>query len=306
MQWNKQGRIYVPDGSQEWAVAYAFPASPILLDDDTIRIFCAFCDANTVGRPAYVDVDARDPSRVLSVSQQPLMDIGRPGAFDDNGVVPTCVTRVGERLYMPYAGFQLGHHVRYFQFLGLAVSDDNGETFTRCSQVPILERSNAELVNRTSGFLRHDGERFQLWYVGGSEWTTVDGKTLPVYSMRYLESTDPLTWAEQGELAFELDAPDEHAVGRPWVERADDGSYRMFYSSRRRTNGYRIGYAESPDGREWTRLDDTVQLATSDEGWDSEMVAYASVITVHGVTYMFYNGNECGKTGLGYAILEGA
>jgi hypothetical protein len=34
------------------------------------------------------------------------------------------------------------------------------------------------------------------------------------------------------------------------------------------------------------------------------MIAYASVLAHKGRTYMFYNGNNLGKTGFGYAELE--
>ena len=102
------GRVYVPDGSLPWAQRYAFPPTPYLLGDEVIRVYVAFCDAEMVGRVGYVDVDASNPSRVLRVSREPVLDIGEPGAFDENGVVPTCTLEVGGRLYMYYVGYQLG------------------------------------------------------------------------------------------------------------------------------------------------------------------------------------------------------
>jgi predicted GH43/DUF377 family glycosyl hydrolase len=303
--WRKRGRIYVPDGGMPWAHHYAFPPTPYLRPDGTLRIYCAFCDESMVGRVGWVDVDPDDPGRVLGVSLEPVLDIGRPGAFDENGVVPTSIVDLGDRIYLYYVGFQLGHKLRYFQFLGLAESTDGGETFTRKQRVPVIDRSDAEMVNRTSGFVRHEDGVFKLWYVGGSDWTDGrDGKSLPVYDMRYLESPDGITWPDEGRTVIALDAPDEHAVGRPWVVRGADG-YRMLFSSRTYSRaGYRIGYAESADGLEWTRDDSRVALDVSPEGWDSEMVAYASLFAWGERTYMFYCGNDCGRTGFGWAELE--
>jgi hypothetical protein len=68
--------------------------------------------------------------------------------------------------------------------------------------------------------------------------------------------------------------------------------------------GYRIGYAESDDGINWQRKDDKVGIDVSDEGWDSEMVAYPYVFEHDGEKYMLYNGNGYGETGFGYAVLE--
>jgi hypothetical protein len=303
VRWTKQGLVYVPDGSLGWAQHYGFPPTPHFLNDDVIRIFVAFCDENTVGRVGYVDVDAANPLNVLDVSTKPSFDIGKPGAFDENGVVPTCVLPVGDELYMYYAGFQLGYKLRYYQFLGLAISKDDGESFERATEVPVLDRSDSELVNRTSGFALHEEGRFKLWYVGGSEWTEVKGKSLPVYRMRYLESDDGKVWPRAGELAIDFESDDEHALGRPWVIHDAEG-YRMFFSSRTRSKGYRLGYAESDDGRAWKRRDEEMKLDVSDSGWDSEMVAYASVVGWRDRTYLFYNGNSCGKTGFGLAVLE--
>jgi hypothetical protein len=84
----------------------------------------------------------------------------------------------------------------------------------------------------------------------------------------------------------------------------------MFYSYRSaigyRTDpqrSYRLGYAESTDGRNWMRKDIEVGIARSETGWDSEMIEYSYVCKHQGRQYLFYNGNGFGKSGFGYAIL---
>ncbi|HEX8173202.1 MAG TPA: hypothetical protein VF824_21890 [Thermoanaerobaculia bacterium] len=305
MKWTKRGRIYVPDGSVSWAQRYAFPPIPVRRDDSTLRIYCAFCDANTVGRLGYVDVDPRDPSRVLRVAERPLLDIGEPGMFDENGLLPTSILPVGDEIYLYYVGYQLGYKVRYFQFQGLAVSRDGGESFQRYSRVPVLDRSDAEPLNRTSAFVMRDGQRFRMWYTAGDVWTSgAGGKALPLYNLRYVESDDGKQWPSRGAVAVDFASEDEHALGRPWIYQ-DRDRWRMFFSSRTRSKDYRIGYAESFDrGLSWIRKDDEIGIDVSESGWDSEMVAYASVIDLEGEVVMFYNGNGCGQTGFGYAVLD--
>ncbi len=303
MRWRKRGHIYVPPGDQDWAQAYAFPPTPHRLDDGTLRLYVAFCDADTVGRVGYVDVSAEAPDRVLAVSPSPVLEIGEPGMFDEYGVVPTCVLPVGDRLFMYYVGYQRGSKVRYFQFQGLAISTDGGESFERAQRVPVLERSDAEPLNRTSAFVRPGGAGFQMWYVGGGEWTTVGEKPLPVYNMRYAESPDGIAWPDEGRVCLDFAGPDEHAFGRPWVWEDGDG-LAMMYSVRTRSKDYRLGLARSTDGVEWERRDDEVGIDVSPEGWDSEMIAYGSVVESGGRTFLFYNGNERGRTGFGFAELE--
>jgi hypothetical protein len=303
MKWQKMGRVFVPDGKQAWATKHAFPPTPYFLKNGTLRLYVAFCDDNTVGRLGYVDVDPANPSRVLAVADRPLLDVGAPGTFDENGVVPTSIVAVGDALYLYYVGFQLGQKVRYYQFQGLAISRDGGQTFTRHSCVPILDRSDKETLNRTSGFVLKEDGVFKLWYVGGSEWTVVNGKPLPVYSIKYLESPDGINWPREGQPAINFKDEDEHALGRPYVLR--DGSlHRMWYSIRSRSLGYRLGYAETLDGKSWIRKDDQVGIDVAQEGWDSQMVGYPAVVQHQGKTYLFYNGNSCGQTGFGYAVLE--
>lgn len=304
MKWNKRGRIYVPDGHLWWAKAYAFPPTPYLLGDDVIRIFVGCCDQNTVGRIGYVDVAADNPLEVVAFAREPLLDVGRPGAFDDNGLLPTSVVQAGDRLLMYYVGYQLGHRLKYFQFTGLAESFDGGESFHRVQETPVTDRSDRELMNRTSAFVEAADDRFRMWYVGGSDWTVVEGKPLPIYNLRYLESEDGVHWPAEGTVVLDFADDDEHAFGRPWIFRRPGTPTRMLYSVRRRSNDYRIGLAESTDEITWTRRDEIAGITVSETGWDSEMVAYTSVLSWHDRTYLFYCGNERGKTGFGYAELE--
>lgn len=305
MKWRKMGRVYVPDGSRPWAKKYAFPPTPYMLNEEVMRIYVGFCDEHMVGRAGYVDVLADDPSEVVGVSEQPVLDVGTPGAFDENGLLPTAVVPLPDgRLYMYYVGYQLGYKVRYFQFEGLAQSTDGGNSFTRVRRVPVTDRTDQELLNRTSAYVRLKDGRFEMWYVGGSHWTTVGDKHLPTYNIRYLESPDGVNWGPEGRVLIDFESDDEHAFGKPCV--LDDGDLtRMFYSVRTRSKGYRIGYAESRDGgRTYTRKDSEVGIDVSESGWDSQMLCYAFVMRHKDKVYMFYNGNNLGETGFGYAILE--
>jgi hypothetical protein len=304
MHWRKQGLLHVPSGELDWAQHYAFPPTPVMREDGVLRLYVAFCDADTVGRVGYVDVRADAPGEILAVSERPVLDIGEAGMFDENGVLPTCVVPVGERLFMYYVGYQLGFKVSYYQFQGLAISDDGGASFHRAQRVPVIDRSDAEPLNRTSAFVRRHEGRFQMWYVGGDSWTAVGEKPLPVYNMRYLESEDGIVWPQRGEVCMDFDLEDEHAFGRPWVWQEGDG-LAMMYSVRTRSKDYRLGFARSADqGRSWQRHDEEVGIDVSAEGWDSEMIAYGSVVRSAGRTLLFYNGNERGRTGFGYAELE--
>jgi predicted GH43/DUF377 family glycosyl hydrolase len=303
MKWRKRGLVYAPDGRFPWARKYAFPPTPHFVSEGVLRLYVAFCDEHMVGRLGYVEVDPEDPSRVLNVSARPLLDVGAPGTFDENGLLPTSLVPVDDRLYLYYVGYQLGQKVRYYQFEGLAVSRDAGNTFRRHQRVPVLDRTDKELHHRTSAFVLRERGVFRIWYVAGSQWANVNGKSLPVYNLRYAESADGVTWPDEGRVCLDFENDDEHAFGRPWVVK-EDSFYRLFYSVRTRSKGYRLGYAESPDGVAWKRRDEEIGIDVSPSGWDAQMIAYPSVVRYRDRVYLFYNGNNCGETGFGYAVLE--
>jgi predicted GH43/DUF377 family glycosyl hydrolase len=304
MEWRKLGVVWCPTGDLWWARSHASCPTPLFLDDGTLRIYVQGRDEKGIGRIGFVDVDAGDPTRVLRVSPDPVLDVGVPGAFDDNGVFQTCVlARPDGTLAMYYVGFEICHQIRYRLLTGLAISHDGGETFQRLRATPVLERSPHELHIRGGPFVMAEGGVYRMWYVAGSEWETLEGKAMPVYDLHYLESADGVIWPEAGSRVFEMNRDVEHGFGRPYVVKKHDG-YQMFYSVRKKQPlGYRMGYAESPDGRHWTRLDEQMGLDVSASGWDNETVEYAAVVNAGDKTFCFYNGNDFGVTGFGVAEL---
>jgi hypothetical protein len=233
------------------------------------------------------------------------MDIGAPGAFDDNGLVITSVIAGHQdELLAYYAGFELSLNVRYRIFTGLAISTDEGHSFQRVSQAPLLDRADGELLFRCGPFVLREQGRYRMWYVAGDGWIEVDGKHLPVYRLHYCESDDGRLWPRRGALSLVFDSEDEHGFGRPWVLPLDD-RYQLFYSIRsRRLGGYKLGYAESVEGLDWKRLDEDVGLEPSPGSFDGTHVMYAAVLPVGDDLWCFYNGDNFGEAGFGVARLD--
>jgi hypothetical protein len=301
MRWRKLGLVYCPPGNRAWARRYAHLPTPVVLEPETIRVYFAGLDADMRGRVGYVDVDADDPTRVVREAPEPVLDLGEPGHFDDRGVNPSCVVRVGNRLRLYYIGWQRGRGVPYMLFAGLAESV-NGERFERTVRNPVLDCTAGEPFLRSATSVLSIGDGYRAWYVSGLDWTCVRGEPYPRYVVRMAESADGVMWSNDGPVCIDLEG-DEFGIGRPWVVH-DRERYRMWYSIRSRSRPYRIGYAESRDGMSWQRLDDRAGIAASASGWDSEMICYAAVLDVKGRRLMFYNGNRHGVTGFGCAILE--
>ena len=303
MKWQKRGLIYGPTGDSDWAKHSALQPTPYLNSATrSIRVFSGFRDDEGVSRVGFVDVSAEMPSKILAVSPKPALDLGIAGAFDENGVVPCAVTEREGRLFLFYAGYQLGRKVKFCVFSGLAISEDGGELFTRYSQVPVCERTDNELLFRVIYTMMFDEGKWKAWYGGGSNFDTEDDKQYPRYNIRYAESPDGIHLSDDFRVCIDLSG-DEYRVGRPYVIK-ENGTYKMFYGTGTKYGGYRLAYAESADGIKWVRRDKDVGIDVSPTGWDSEMQAYPGIVNYEGQTYMFYNGNDYGRQGFGYAVLQ--
>ena len=62
------GLIYGPDGSSSWAKHSAITPTPILIHEDTIRVYTGFRDNKGISRIGYVDVDSENPSKITNVT----------------------------------------------------------------------------------------------------------------------------------------------------------------------------------------------------------------------------------------------
>lgn len=305
MKWIKKGLIYNANKSYEWAVTGAMIPTPIHLNSDILRVFLTFLDNKGIGRTGFVDLDKNDLSKVLNISAKPIFEIGKPGTFDENGSLTCSVVRASNsEYYFYYVGFELGTQIRYRLLTGLAITNENFE-LKKKFKTPVLERTDDELHFRCGPFCVLDNGIFKMWYVAGSNWTKIEGKSMPVYEIKYLESKDGIKWADNGKTCIKIEKENEHGFGRPYVIKRN-GVYKMFYSIRVKKLGYRLGYAESENGYDWIRKDHLINLDVSIDGFDNKMICYSAVTEINGKLIMFYNGNDFGKTGFGYAeLIEG-
>ena len=161
MKWEKKGFICSQNSfNLPWFKKNTMVPVPYLINADTIRIYLTMCDEANIGRIGYVDVSAENPSVIKGFSENPLIDIGIDGSFDDNGVVTASLLQDNEKLYMFYSGYQLCVKVPYLIFTGIAVSNDNGHSFTKITtNVPLLDRINGELSTRCVPYVIKEGEK---------------------------------------------------------------------------------------------------------------------------------------------------
>ena len=200
--------------------------------------------------------------------------------------------------------YYLIHNQNYL----IAVSDD-GKTFARLSNSPFLDRNNYEYSIRAAANVRKNANGdYDILYLGGSDWIDKEGHLMPSYDIKYKslklnKITDMLNDFSNPITAISIEGEDEFALAMPQVF-IENNIYKMIYSIRLKSKGYRMGYAESYDnGNNWQRMDDKIKIDVSIDGWDSEMICFGHMQSYKNKTYLFYCGNHYGMGGMGYAEL---
>ena len=300
MKWRKLGPIFRPDNHYPWMRSHA--ANPVAehRGGDLFRVYFSSRDEHNRSSIAWIEIDLRRPTQVLHICERPVLQPGTTGAFDDSGTSIGCLVRRadGARL-LYYVGWNLGVTVPWRNSIGLALSAAADAEFTKHSRAPILDRHELDPYSLSYPWVLAEGGSWTMWYGSNLTWSASQADMSHV--IKRAESKDGIAWQRDGATVVGLRGGSEIALARPCVLK-EAGRYRMWYSFR--GERYRIGYAESHDGRAWTRLDERAGIDVSPSGWDSESIEYPQVFDHGGRRYMLYNGNGYGKTGFGLAELE--
>ena len=314
--WKKLGKVFTPQeaDTRPWLKEFA-QAPATLVFDKFVRVYFSCrppADANGqyVSYSAYVDLDRANLFRVLNVSEKPILDLGGLGEFDEFGTYPVSVIRNAQEIRAYYAGWTRCESVPFNVAIGAATSSDEGKTFTKLGNGPILSYSPDEPFVLSGPKIRKFNNIWYLWYIAGRKWKIVDGRAEPVYKIRMATSDDGISWEKVNKDLIESRIEEDEAQASPDVFYAN-GKYHMFFCYRfsshyrGKENGYRIGYASSANLIDWVRDDTRTGIDVSKHGWDSEMISYPHVFELDGKIYLAYLGNEVGRHGFGLAVLDG-
>ena len=306
-KWKKLGRIFDTSHLPAWTKTHAHkPAA--LLCGDYVRLFFSTRDENIHSFPIYAAYHIDNLTKMTNISQHPLMGLGKPGTFDDAGVMPSYACYVDDKIYLYYIGHNKPFLTSFYTSIGLAISNDGGDSFARAYEGPIMGRNKYNHYIVTGPTVIREDNHWKMWYSAGTSWLKVGDKYEPQYEIRYAESENGIDWQYSDKTCLACTHARE-ALGKPSIIKIGN-IYHMWFSYRDSVDyrggkgSYQIGYASSPDGKNWVRDDENAGIIKSEQGWDSEMICYGSVIQIGQNYYMYYNGNGFGQTGVGLAILE--
>jgi hypothetical protein len=316
--WIKMGRVFDPSGIKDriWMSEFA-QAPATLIFENFVRIYFA-CrpprDPVTnqyVSFTGYVDVKKSNLLEIISFADQPILQLGMPGTFDEFGTYPVSVIRHKNELIAYFGGWTRCYSVPFNVGIGKAYSYDNGVTFQKFgSGGPIIPYSLDEPFILSGPKIRYYNNLWYLFYIAGSKWVLDEGRPEPVYRIRMATSKDGINWSKFGRDIIDTKLEHNEAQASPdvifW-----NGYYHMFFCYRYSTDyrgnyrGYRIGYAYSKDLFNWTREDKFAGIDIStDNSFDNQSIAYPHVFEMDGSLHMLYIGNDVGRFGFGWAKLS--
>ena len=140
-----------------------------------------------------------------------------------------------------------------------------------------------------------------MWY--GSNLAPAVGNSDMRHAIKSATSRDGINWVRDGTTVVGFADETEYAIARPSVVKIGQRLLMLFAC---RGQNYNLGAASSDNGVNWARLDVTMGLRRSGNGWDSEMTCYPALFWHRQQLWLAYNGNNYGATGFGLALWEGA
>lgn len=302
--------IFNTDSEYDWSRSHAGIPTIDVINDKIWRIYYTARDSFNHSRPSYIEVEAGNPTNILYVHDRPILGLGKIGTFDDCGVSVSSILDYKNKKYLYYLGWTVRNTISYHNSMGLAISEDGGKTFKKFSEGPLLSPTYKEPYCNGATYTLLDGDIFRLYYTSFVGWEVYNNHPEPLYHIKYAESKNGIDWERNQIVSVDFKDGVKCGIARPSVIK-EDGIYKMWYTYRgasdyrtNKANSYRIGYAESTDGKVFERKDDKFHFDVAESGWDSIMQTYPNVIKYDNKFWVFYNGNGFGKSGFGYATFE--
>ena len=201
-----------------------------------------------------------------------ILGPGNDGNFDDSGVMPSCVLS-HEGNYLFYTGWHLRKSVPYSQAIGVCSLKDD-ETAIRLFEGPILSQNKYAPTLVNSGFAYAENNKINMIYCAGTHWH----KNKPCYHLRQAEAEKNFNFHDVKPI---LKTSQDDAISRCVIHHNT-----LYFSKKEPDTNYQI-YSFNK------------KVEISHDSWDNQMKCYPYVFSVKNKTYMMYNGNNYGDSGIG-------
>lgn len=300
MSWNKLGRIFDPESKERHhkLATHAANPLPVHMGGDIYRVFYSARDSLNRSSVGAFDINLVT-LEVMCEHFDPFFTHGEQGSYYEHGVSVGGCYSVDGIVYMLFMGWQNTDGKHWRGDIGRLLLDNKLELSIK-DESPLIGISSVDPISLSYPFVIKEKWGYKMWYGSTLEWESQD--TEMIHVINSATSLDGESWSLEG-LAVPYHKNLCQAFSRPTVIRNGDGSLDMWFSYRgAKGEKYKIGHAYSPDSISWELELSPLGLETSAHGWDSDMVEYPYAVEHKGKRFLFYSGNDYGKTGIGLAV----
>ncbi len=304
-KWTSYGLIFKPNSNLKWMKSHAQLPTILRLSEKVSRIYFASRNKKQISHIGYFDFDLEN-KKVINYTKNPILFPGKIGNFDADGVYPSSIIEINNKIFLYFIGWNKGEKPPLFYAgIGLAISSDGGYTFEKLSCAPILSRSNYDPCLVTAPNVFWELDKLKMIYTSGLEWKVdLTGKLVSYYHLKEALSEDGIKWIRNGKVAVELEKK-ERDISRSDIISFKNGTKVLMYGVNTSQNPYRIKFSLKNNKGNWIRNDNIIKkIHLSKKGFDSRLMSYPSCLWYKEELYMFYNGNNFGKEGVGLRVFN--
>ena len=113
-----------------------------------------------------------------------------------------------------------------------------------------------------------------MWYFSCEKWVHSQH---PKYNVKLAVSKNGYEWKQTNHVCIQL-KKNERAIARRYVI-FEKHKFRMWYSFEKKIGNYKIGYAESKDGKNWKRMDNLFNF-TSRKSFNDNQIHVAHNVKI--------------------------
>lgn len=291
MKWQKLGQIYKVNNQNPYLVTHASNPLPMFLDKDIFRIYYSGRNEENKSSVSYIDYNIVK-NKIVYDYKKPIVNFGDEESFYSHGIgIGNEWKQDGEN----FIGFMAWQVPKNSHWKG-----DIGKFNIKTKEVSLMMTTSEEdKISLSYPFILKEDNIYKMWYGSTISWTSENNEMIHV--IKYATSKDTKIWEHHG-VAIPYKIGEAQAFSRPTILKIKE-KYYMWYSYRGSGLKYRIGYAISEDGINWSRQKESGIDIGLENDWDSEMICYPYVFAYKDEIYMIYNGNSYGKYGFGIAKL---
>lgn len=272
--------------------------TPFYLGGNIVRIFFSSRNLKNKAGITFIDLDI-DRFELLNNKLNILFKAeGYTNTYFRDGISLGNIFSHKMRYFLSFMGWDISSKSPWEGRVGIAEIDPFSPSLLYISDTPIIETFEHVDSSLSYPMVRAINDELHIWYGNTLKKDAGNGDMLHTIHLSILKSDNSLEHKGQ---VIDYEIGKSQAFSRPTILE-HNGTLNMLYSVRGISTNYRIKRVVSNDGFTWEKAD--FQLIGTNHLGEQEMQCYPYLITIADKVFLFYNGNEYGRSGMGIAILE--